>query len=49
MELTSRESTDKVAKAKQDLETTFGPNASDTVDVALATNMISVGLDIDSG
>jgi hypothetical protein len=46
MELTSRESTDKVAKAKQDLETTFGPNASDTVDVALATNMISVGLDI---
>jgi hypothetical protein len=46
MELTSRVSTDAVAKAKQDLETAFGPNASDTVDVALATNMISVGLDI---
>jgi len=46
MELTSRESTDKVAKAKQDLERSFGPNATDTVDVALATNMISVGLDI---
>jgi len=46
MELTSRVSTDEVAKAKQDLEANFGPNAPDTVDVALATNMISVGLDI---
>jgi hypothetical protein len=46
MELTSRVSTDAVAKAKQDLETSFGPNSTDTVDVALATNMISVGLDI---
>jgi hypothetical protein len=46
LELTSRVSTDDVAKAKQLLEATFGPNAADTVDVALATNMISVGLDI---
>jgi hypothetical protein len=33
-----------VAKAKQDLEREFGPQGG--VDVALATNMISVGLDI---
>jgi hypothetical protein len=45
MELTSRESTDKVAEAKQRLEAVFGGTAQ-TVDVALATNMISVGLDI---
>jgi hypothetical protein len=45
MELTSRESTDKVAEAKQRLEAVFG-ESDRTVDVALATNMISVGLDI---
>jgi hypothetical protein len=45
MELTSRESTDKVAEAKQRLETSFGGDG-DIIDVALATNMISVGLDI---
>jgi hypothetical protein len=45
MELTSRESTDNVAKAKQRLEAAFGGTV-ETVDVALATNMISVGLDI---
>ncbi len=45
MELTSRVSTDEVAKAKQRLELRFGAGA-DPVDVALATNMISVGLDI---
>jgi hypothetical protein len=45
MELTSRVSTDEVAEAKRRLETAFGGNA-ETVDVALATNMISVGLDI---
>jgi hypothetical protein len=45
MELTSRVSTDEVAKAKQRLEAAIGGN-SETVDVALATNMISVGLDI---
>ena len=46
LELTSRVSTDDVAKAKQLLEANFGPDAAETVDVALATNMISVGLDI---
>jgi ATP-dependent helicase YprA (DUF1998 family) len=45
MELTSRVSTDEVAPAKQRLEAVFG-KVPDTVDVALATNMISVGLDI---
>jgi hypothetical protein len=45
MELTSRVSTDEVAKAKQRLEAIFGLG-TETVDVALATNMISVGLDI---
>jgi hypothetical protein len=45
MELTSRVSTDEVAKAKQRLEAVFGRDA-EPVDVALATNMISVGLDI---
>jgi hypothetical protein len=45
MELTSRVSTDEVAQAKQRLEAPFGATA-ETVDVALATNMISVGLDI---
>jgi len=45
LELTSRVSTDQVAEAKRRLETEFG-TADDTIDVALATNMISVGLDI---
>lgn len=45
LELTSRVSTDDVAIAKQRLETEFGKGL-ETVDVALATNMISVGLDI---
>lgn len=45
LELTSRVSTDKVAEAKQRLDATFGGDA-ETVSVALATNMISVGLDI---
>lgn len=44
MELTSRVSTDKVAEAKRRLALPFCEN--DHVDVALATNMISVGLDI---
>ena len=43
--MTSRVSTDEVAKAKQRLEARFETGA-DPVDVALATNMISVGLDI---
>jgi hypothetical protein len=45
LELTSRVSTDDVAKAKQRLEAPFG-GSDETVDIALATNMISVGLDI---
>src|SRR5947209_10442029 len=45
LEITSRVSTDEVAKAKQRLDAVFGRDA-DPVDVALATNMISVGLDI---
>jgi hypothetical protein len=45
VELTSRISTGAVSKAKDRLARSFVPN-SDCVDVALATNMISVGLDI---
>ncbi len=45
LEITSRVSTDDVARAKQRLDFVFGQD-SDQVDVALATNMISVGLDI---
>jgi hypothetical protein len=44
VELTSRVSTDKVSEAKRRLSLTF--NEKDHVDVAIATNMISVGLDI---
>lgn len=44
LELTSRESTDKVAAAKDALGVAAANKAG--VDVALATNMISVGLDI---
>jgi hypothetical protein len=46
IELTSRVSTDQVAAAKRRLETLFADEAGEPVDVALATNMISVGLDI---
>ncbi len=44
LELTSRVSTDKVSDAKRRLAQPF--REKDHVDVALATNMISVGLDI---
>lgn len=44
VELTSRVSTDKVADAKRRLALPF--SEKDRVDVAIATNMISVGLDI---
>lgn len=44
IELTSRVSTDKVADAKRKLSLPFADG--DAVDVAIATNMISVGLDI---
>lgn len=44
IELTSRVTTDKVAEAKRRLSLPF--NRDERVDVALATNMISVGLDI---
>jgi len=46
VELTSRVSTDQVAAAKARLEARFD-GTGEPVDVALATNMISVGLDID--
>jgi superfamily II DNA/RNA helicase len=46
LELTSRVSTDKVADTKRRLEKAFGKKEKESVDVALATNMISVGLDI---
>jgi hypothetical protein len=45
VELTSRESTARIAKAKSRLGVAHGDK--NAVDVALATNMISVGLDID--
>lgn len=45
VELTSRVSTGDVAQAKRQLTTVFS-NRDQRVDVALATNMISVGLDI---
>ena len=44
LELTSRVSTDKVAEARRRLETAFREGGH--VDWAIATNMISVGLDI---
>ncbi len=44
VELTSRVSTDKVSEAKRRLTLPF--SEKDRVDVAIATNMISVGLDI---
>jgi hypothetical protein len=44
VELTSRVSTDRVAEAKRQLARPF--HEKDRVDVAMATNMISVGLDI---
>ncbi len=46
LELTSRVSTDEVALAKARLERLFRGDRQARVDVALATNMISVGLDI---
>jgi len=45
LELTSRVETNEVAEAKRRLEQPFS-NVKERVDVALATNMISVGLDI---
>jgi Helicase conserved C-terminal domain len=44
VELTSRVSTDKVAEARRRLEA--GAHEKDRVDCAIATNMISVGLDV---
>jgi hypothetical protein len=44
LELTSREDTHKITEAKRRLELAHGQ--PDAVDVALATNMISVGVDV---
>lgn len=44
VELTSRVSTDKVAEARRRLEAAF--HDSQRIDFAIATNMISVGLDV---
>lgn len=47
LELTSRKSTSDVTRAKQRLENAWlATNKGERVDVAIATNMISVGLDI---
>ncbi len=46
MELTSRVPTDKVSEARRRLERTFAEDPQDRVDCATATNMISVGLDV---
>lgn len=44
VELTSREPTHRVSESKRRLNQTF--NEKDALDVAIATNMISVGLDV---
>jgi hypothetical protein len=46
VELTSRVSTDQVALARRRLGTPFDDTKKESVDVAIATNMISVGLDV---
>ncbi|NBC34027.1 MAG: hypothetical protein GVY13_15235 [Alphaproteobacteria bacterium] len=46
VELTSRVTTDDVALAKSRLETPFDSGRGEAIDVTLATNMISVGLDV---
>ncbi len=45
-ELTSRIETNKIAETKRKLSILFADKENEKVDVALATNMISVGLDI---
>jgi len=45
-ELTSRIDTNKIAETKRKLSILFADKENEKVDVALATNMISVGLDI---
>ena len=45
-ELTSRVNTSEVAASKGQLEKTFSSPKKEAIDVVLATNMISVGLDI---
>ncbi|MEJ7848384.1 MAG: helicase-related protein [Pyrinomonadaceae bacterium] len=45
LELTSRENSARITKALQDLERKFG-SAEKAIDICLATNMVSVGVDI---
>ena len=46
-ELTSREPTERVKETKRRLAARMGNAAADPLDVVLASNMISVGLDVD--
>ena len=46
-EMTSRAKEDEIGKILKDLDVKWGPKQYDSIDTLLATNMISVGVDID--